>query len=75
MITGVSSIRDERIQHGQDRYLISASTLHQSEGDAYYITVLRNSCIRVESHKCADFDEMLGLYNQTVEKYRAIAKT
>lgn len=75
MITGVSSIRDERIQHGEDRYLISASTLHRDDGDAYYVTVLKNSYIKVEAHECADFDKMLELYNQTVEKYRAIAET
>ena len=75
MVKGVSSIRDERIQHGQDRYLVSASTLHRDNGDAYYVTVLKNDYISVEMHESKNFDEMLGLYQETVEKYKVIAET
>lgn len=75
MVKGVSSIRDERIQHGQDRYLVSASTLHRDNGDTYYVTVLKNDYISVEMHECEGFNPMLELYNETVVKYKEIAET
>ena len=75
MITGISSIRDEYVQHGEDRYSISASTVHQDDGDGYFIIILKNSYIKLEALECTDFDEMLKLYYQKVEQYRAIAAT
>ena len=74
MIKGVSSIKDKKIQHGEDCYLISASTLHRDIGDAYYITVIQNSYIQVELLECADFDEMLKVFSQKVEHYKTVAE-
>lgn len=74
MITGASSIKKETIPHGDDYYLIGATIVHQTERDTFYITVLKNSYIRLESLPCDGLDEMLVSFDETVQKYKAIAK-
>ena len=73
MITGASSVKKEIVPHGENYYLISATIVHQGEGDTFYITVLKDSYIRLESLPCPGLNEMLVLFDSTVEKYKAIA--
>lgn len=73
MITGVSSIKKEIVPHGENYYLIGATVVHRDDGDKFFVSVLQNSCVKLESLKCGGLDELLVLYDNTIVRYKAIA--
>lgn len=74
MVTGASTVKQERVYHGDHYYLVSASVVNMSDGDKYFVTVMWDCWKDYGAQECASLSDLLVAYDKTVEKYKTTAE-
>ena len=69
MITGISSIKKDKIANGDGFYLIASTTVHHENEDKHILLVLDQEYSSLETHECGSVEAMLEMHNATVAKY------
>ena len=73
MITGASTVKQTTVYQGEHYHLISATIVSRTDGDRFYVTVMKDSYKDAGAQECGTLEEMLSEYEKTVEKYKSIA--
>lgn len=74
MIKGVNLVKNERVYHGDDYYLIAASIVRSEDAETYHVTVMLNGHTDMGAETLGSLEEMLECFERTKKKYEGKSK-